>query len=304
MALVALRRNSNPQRWFSFERSCILCLLMINIMFCGFVSVIDCRNGIFFRKKIENHEGDRSVCANTDRPTIGVWKRASGPDTSAGLRNDVRSVESMWRQESTPPQQRTWRTAASDAPTDGRQLSHVEVSQERWWKADWHGVNVCSPVVEDAWQPQNGRPSGMGCQKRDGVRWLGTWLPGWERASGRQWEAKSESSRTYSSLSAHTLILVSEDQFSPPSLFISLHLLSERTTRLISSYLYSGTVEGRSASRTTREDVRLARLTGKSFSHSLTFVSHACKLSTEFVRPSPFVKLNKSDLGVGARSLV
>ncbi|KOM31781.1 hypothetical protein LR48_Vigan01g133600 [Vigna angularis] len=32
---------------------------------------------------LPRQEGDRSVCANTDRPTIGVWKRASGPDTSA-----------------------------------------------------------------------------------------------------------------------------------------------------------------------------------------------------------------------------
>ncbi|KOM35093.1 hypothetical protein LR48_Vigan02g124300 [Vigna angularis] len=30
-------------------------------------------------------EGDRSACTNTDRPTVGVWKRASGPDVSADV---------------------------------------------------------------------------------------------------------------------------------------------------------------------------------------------------------------------------
>ncbi|KOM56727.1 hypothetical protein LR48_Vigan10g261900 [Vigna angularis] len=33
---------------------------------------------------LPRQEGDRSVCANTDRPIAGVWKRASGPDTSTG----------------------------------------------------------------------------------------------------------------------------------------------------------------------------------------------------------------------------
>ncbi|KOM40029.1 hypothetical protein LR48_Vigan04g022700 [Vigna angularis] len=55
--------------------------------------------------------------------------------------------------------------AESDAPTNGRQVSHVEVSQKRWWKADWQGANVRSAVVENTWRPQSGRPSGMGCQK-------------------------------------------------------------------------------------------------------------------------------------------
>ncbi|KOM35307.1 hypothetical protein LR48_Vigan02g145700 [Vigna angularis] len=133
------------------------------------------------------------------------------------------SAETFWR--------RLWRARhLSDAlgrqqcptPTNERQLLHVELSQEL--------------EVEDTWRLRSGRPA---------------WTVG-------NLECRtSENSEIFSTL--HTLHHFSFlEILSPPSLFISLHLPS-KCTPFISSFLCSGTVEGRTASRTTRGNVRLEK---------------------------------------------
>ncbi|KOM56725.1 hypothetical protein LR48_Vigan10g261700 [Vigna angularis] len=62
-------------------------------------------------------------------------------------------------------------------PTDERQLSHAQLSQSTVGTCVRRSGEQCvsqteraSAVVEDAWQQCSGRPSGVGCQRRSGVR--------------------------------------------------------------------------------------------------------------------------------------
>ncbi|KOM36767.1 hypothetical protein LR48_Vigan03g014800 [Vigna angularis] len=54
--------------------------------------------------------------------------------------------------------------------TNGRQLPHVQLSQQRQWSAVCQGVNVRPAVVESRCPLGSGRPSVMGCQRGRAVR--------------------------------------------------------------------------------------------------------------------------------------
>ncbi|KOM48432.1 hypothetical protein LR48_Vigan07g213600 [Vigna angularis] len=93
-------------------------------------------------------------------------------------------------------------------------------------------------------------------------------------------------------------------QFSPPSLFTLCTLLSLRNHHCTSSILHSGKVEGRSASRITREDVRLAGpilafgLRSERASFGLTYSVRPRSLGTERSAFGDLVMNDENDFGL------